>query len=130
MDIIVKLKASFITENPAGTFKGYAMLVFVDFIFEFERGEQWHTAAYSYRWDGKTFVINEEEAVAIRRIFEDFLKAVPLRHTSKWLEKHGYACSISFVRYVLQNPVYAGDVVLQRYFTENHRTHKVIKNEG
>ena len=36
---------------------------------KFERGEQWHTAAYGYRWDGKTFVINEEEAVTIRRIF-------------------------------------------------------------
>ncbi len=97
---------------------------------KFERGEQWHTAAYGYRWDGKTFVINEDEATAIRRIYEDFLKDIPMRQTAKWLEKHGYACSISFVRYVLQNPVYVGDVVLQRYFTENHRTHKVLKNEG
>lgn len=35
-----------------------------------------------------------------------------------------------FIRYVLQNPVYIGQVILQRYFTENHRTHKVIKNTG
>lgn len=33
------------------------------------------------------------------------MKDIPMRHISKWLEEHGYACSISFVRYVLQNPV-------------------------
>ena len=35
-----------------------------------------------------------------------------------------------FIRYVLENPVYVGDVILQRYFTENPRTHKIIKNTG
>lgn len=97
---------------------------------QFERGEPRHTAAYGYRWDGKTFVINEEEAVAIRRIYSDFLNDVPLRHTSRWLKEHGYAWTVTFIRYALQNPVYTGDLILQRYFTENHRTHKTLKNEG
>ena len=30
----------------------------------------------------------------------------------------------------LENPVYVGDVILQRYFTENPRTHNVFKNTG
>lgn len=97
---------------------------------KFERGEQWHTAAYGYRWDGKSFVICEEEANAIRVIYDNFLRDVPLRQTSRWLAEHGYACSMFFIRYVLQNMVYVGDVLLQRYITENPRTHRIIENKG
>ena len=97
---------------------------------KFGRGEQWHTAAYGYRWDGKSFVVCEEEANAIRVIYENFLRDVPLRQTSRWLAEHGYACSMFFIRYVLQNMVYAGDVLLQRYITENPRTHRIIENKG
>ena len=97
---------------------------------KFERGEQWHAAAYGYRWDGKSFVICEEEAKAIRVIYDNFLRDVPLRQTSRWLAEHGYACSMFFIRYVLQNMVYVGDVLLQRYITENPRTHRIIENKG
>jgi len=97
---------------------------------KFERGKQWHVAAYGYRWNGETFVICEEEAKAIRVIFDNFLKGVALRRTAGWLKENGHACSIPFIRYVLENPVYVGDVILQRYFTENSRTHKIIKNTG
>ena len=97
---------------------------------KFERGEQWHTAAYGYRWDGKSFVICEEEAKAIRVIYDNFLRDVPLRQTSRWLAEHGYSCSMFFIRYVLQNMVYVGDVLLQRYITENPRTHRIIENKG
>lgn len=97
---------------------------------KFERGEQWHAAAYGYRWDGKSFVVCEEEANAIRVIYENFLRDVPLRQISRWLAEHGYACSMFFIRYVLQNMVYAGDVLLQRYITENPRTHRIIENKG
>ena len=97
---------------------------------KFERGEQWHAAAYGYRWDGKSFVICEEEAKAIRVIYDNFLRDVPLRQTSRWLAEHVYSCSMFFIRYVLQNMVYAGDVLLQRYITENPRTHRIIENKG
>ena len=97
---------------------------------KFERGEQWHTAAYGYRWDGKSFVICEDEANAIRVIYDNFLKDIPMRQTSRWLKAHGYACSMFFIRYVLQNIVYVGDVLLQRYITENPRTHRIIENKG
>ena len=96
----------------------------------FAKGKQWHTAAYGYRWNGETFIICEEEAKAIRVIFDNFLKGVALRRTAGWLKENGHACSMPFIRYVLENPVYVGDVVLQRYFTENPRTHKIVKNTG
>lgn len=97
---------------------------------KFERGEQWHAAAYGYRWDGKSFIICEEEAEAIRVIYDNFLKDIPLSQTSRWLQKHGHASSVPFIRYALRNMVYAGDVLLQRYITENPRTHRIIENKG
>ena len=96
----------------------------------FAAGKQWHTAAYGYKWNGETFVIQPNEAEAVRVIFDSFLNDVPLRHTAKWLKENGHACSVPFIRYVLENPVYVGDVILQRYITENPRTHKIIKNTG
>ena len=97
---------------------------------KFAQGKQWHTAPFGYRWNGETFVVQENEAEAVRWIYEQFLKDEPLGKTYRWLEEKGYPSSKPFVRYVLQNPTYTGDVVLQRYFSENHRTHKAIKNTG
>ena len=97
---------------------------------KFAQGKQWHTAPFGYRWNGETFVVQENEAEAVRWIYEQFLKDEPLGKTYRWLEEKGYPSSKPFVRYVLQNPTYTGDVVLQRYFSENHRTHKTIKNTG
>ena len=53
-----------------------------------------------------------------------------MRQTSQWLKAHGYSCSMFFIRYVLQNMVYVGDVLLQRYIAENPRTHRIIENKG
>lgn len=97
---------------------------------KFQRGEQWHVPSYGYRWDGKTFVICEEQAKAIRRIFDDYQNDIPLKQTSRWLKEHGHACSTTFITYALQNVAYAGDLLLQRYYTENHRTHKTLLNDG
>ena len=97
---------------------------------KFSQGKQWHTASFGYRWNGETFIVWEDEAEAVRVIFDNFLNGETLGTTSRWLKERGYPCTKTFIRYALQNPVYTGDVVLQRYFTENHRTHKVLKNEG
>ena len=97
---------------------------------KFSQGKQWHTAPFGYRWNGETFIVQKDEAEAVRWIYDQFLKGEPLGKTYQWLKGKGYPSSKPFVRYVLQNPSYTGDVVLQRYFTENHRTHKTIKNTG
>ena len=36
---------------------------------KFERGEQWHTAPFGYRWNGETFIVREDEAEVVRRIY-------------------------------------------------------------
>ena len=57
---------------------------------KFERGEQWHTAAFGYRWDGETFIIQEDEAEVVRRIYSDFLADVPIKAIQRWVNENGY----------------------------------------
>lgn len=97
---------------------------------KFERGEQWHTAAFGYRWNGETFVIQEDEAVVVRRIFEDFLADVPIKRIQKWVNAEGWPISNVGITYMLQNEVYKGDVILQKYFTPNPLSHQSKRNAG
>ena len=97
---------------------------------KFERGEQWHTAAFGYRWNGSTFVVQEDEAEAVREVFDQFLRDVPIRRISHWLKSQGYTGTATFIRYALQNVVYIGDVVLQKYFSASHLSHKYLPNVG
>lgn len=98
---------------------------------KFERGETWHTAAFGYRWDGKTFFVQEDEAEVVRRIYKDFLDDVPLRHIAKWMKDEGWpGCNVTTVKYILQNITYTGNVITQKYFVPDPLTHECKKNEG
>ena len=98
---------------------------------KFERGEQWHTAAFGYRWDGETFIVHEDEAAVVRRIYSDFLADVPIRAIQQWVNENGYPRMTNVgIAYMLQNEVYKGDVILQKYFTPNPLDHQSKRNEG
>jgi hypothetical protein len=97
---------------------------------KFQQGKTWHSAAFGYRWNGETFIIDEEEAKAVRVIYENYLNDVPLRKISKWLKANGYASTMPFIRYALQNEVYVGDKLSQKYFTLDPISHKLKKNTG
>lgn len=97
---------------------------------KFERGEQWHTAAFGYRWNGETFIIQEDEAEVVRRIYDDFLADVPIKRIQKWVNAEGWPITNVGITYMLQNEVYKGDVILQKYFTPNPLDHQSKRNEG
>lgn len=98
---------------------------------KFERGEQWHTAAFGYRWNGETFIIQEDEAAVVRRIYDDFLADVPIKRIQRWVNENGFpGLSNVGITYMLQNEVYKGDVILQKYFTPNPLVHQSKRNEG
>ena len=96
---------------------------------KFEKGKVWHTEAFGYRWNGETFIVNEQEAETVRKIYNDYLNDVPIRQIARWLKSNGYRCSsVYFVEYVLQNEVYTGNKMLQKYYTPKVR--HMMKNEG
>lgn len=82
-------------------------------------------------------VVNEEQAVTVRRIFFMFLQGYTAHSISKILTDEGiptpggrnvwYARTIQSI---LQNEKYKGDALLQKEFTVDFLTKKLKKNEG
>lgn len=97
---------------------------------KFERGDQWHSAAFGYRWNGETFIVQEDEAAVVRRIYDDFLAGVPIKRMQRWANAEGWSLTNVGITYMLQNEVYKGDVILQKYFTPNPLDHNSKRNEG
>ena len=78
---------------------------------KFEAGVQWHKAAFGYRWDGTTFIVEPGEAEVVRKIFSYYLAGTPIDEIAR---RVGF--SHFRVSYILQNEVYRGDVELQKTF--------------
>lgn len=83
------------------------------------------------------FVINEEQAVAVRYIYKRFLEGVSTYKMSKELMEMGvpipagkkkwYASSVNSI---LRNEKYKGDALLQKSFTKDFLQHKRVQNNG
>ena len=82
-------------------------------------------------------VVNEEQAVTVRRIFFMFLQGYTAHSISKILTDEGiptpFGCDVWYARTIqsiLQNEKYKGDALLQKEFTVDFLTRKLKKNEG
>lgn len=96
---------------------------------KFERGEPWGQACYGYTKVANEYIVNDEEAVFIRKIYADFLEDVPMSRTAEWLGKNGCRCTTKqFVKSVLTNVTYTGDLILQKHFSPKVRN--IQKNSG
>jgi hypothetical protein len=102
----------------------------------FEEGIFTHKNLYGYRWDGQEYEIVEEEAEAIRLIFNSYHDGMSPGQIVKLLNAKGFKpmnsnkfCYES-VWLILRQINYAGDSILQKTFIENHLTHKKKINRG
>lgn len=82
-----------------------------------------------------TMVINEEQAVIVRRIFFMFLQGYTAHSMAKILTDEGIpspcGCDVWYartIRSILQNEKYKGDALLQKEFTVDFLTRKLKKN--
>ena len=82
-------------------------------------------------------VINPEQAVTIRRIYQLFLQGMTYNSIAQELTKDGVLTpggktkwSISTVRSILSNEKYKGDALLQKSYTVDFLTKKTKINEG
>lgn len=82
-------------------------------------------------------VIVPEEAVVVRRIFREFLEGFSAKRICAHLESDGLPTATgkmtwhpSTIISMLENEKYAGDLLLQKYYTEDFLTHKTRKNDG
>ncbi len=91
---------------------------------------------YGYRWEGDQLVVVPEEAVVVKRIFQNFLNGKSRLETERELEADGIRTRLGCVmrdsnlKQILTNITYTGNLLLQKEYIsdpiEKHRR----KNHG
>lgn len=102
----------------------------------FESGKMNAFVLYGYRAVNGRLCVVPEEAAVVRLIFENFLNGFTAAKTERQLEEMGVRSyrgkhfSKDAIRKILRQEKYTGSAMLQKYYIENHITHKKRKNRG
>jgi site-specific DNA recombinase len=104
---------------------------------QFEQGNMTNTSVpYGYTCKGKAPVIIPEQAEIVKRIFNEFNDGALLLSIIDELNKDGItgqrngAWTPKTITRMLQNPFYAGHLLLGKYYVEDPMKHKLKKNCG
>ena len=102
----------------------------------FEQGIPWNGAMMGYRLRNGAYTIVPEEAAIIKAIFADYLTGLGYNAIAQNLNERNIPsptgkrwCS-STIQKMLKNCTYAGNLVLQRTYSENHITKRMRPNKG
>ena len=91
---------------------------------------------YTCDKDNKTFIINEEQAKVVRRMFEMYASGMGFQKIANILNKEGikpmYAkeWTKNNASQILANSNYTGDLILQKTYRRDYLTKKTIINKG
>ena len=102
----------------------------------YEKGEPRRGILYGYRVKNGRMVIEESEAAVVRRIFDMFLAGDSAYMIAKKLNDegvrsyYGKGFTNTAILHMLHQEKYIGNTMMQKYFTESHVTHKLVKNCG
>ena len=102
----------------------------------FNEGKPWNGVMLGYRQNNGKYVVVPEEAEIVRRIYSEYLaghginKIVNGLNADGILTKKGYAWRKCGVTRILRNYNYTGNLLLQRFYSENHLTKRKLENGG
>ena len=102
----------------------------------FEEGIPWSSYMLGYRLRDGQFQIVPEEAELVRRIFHEYLAGDGYEKIANRLNEEGFISprgtkwGSTGIGRTIKNYTYTGNLVLQRTFSSNHLTKKMVKNEG
>ena len=102
----------------------------------FENGMPWTGTMLGYRCSDGKYVIEPNEAVTVRLIYDSYLSGMGITAIMKLLNgkgllsRHGKAWCKSSVMRVLRNYAYTGNLLLQQTYRENHLTKRTLQNNG
>lgn len=104
----------------------------------FEEGVTRWSRLYGYeKTEEGEYQIVPEQAAVVRKIFDLYEHGESLQDICIYLKSYGIKSPMgeskwtnSSVHTLLGNERYAGDIILQKYVTENHLSHKSQKNRG
>ena len=103
---------------------------------KFEQGIPTGLCIYGYKVKNGVFTIIPEEAEIVRRIFRLYLEGMGCERIMKALTEAGVPApngglwSASTILLMLRNEKYAGDLLLQKYYINNHIEKKQLPNRG
>ncbi|MDO5299621.1 MAG: recombinase family protein [Clostridia bacterium] len=103
---------------------------------KFEKGEPTGFRMYGYDVRNGVFTVIPEEAGVVRRIFRMYLDGMGGERIMKALSAEGMPApegglwNAGVVMTMLRNEKYAGDLLLQKFFTNNHIEKKQFFNRG
>ncbi len=103
---------------------------------KFEQGIPTGLCMYGYKVKNGVFTIIPEEAEIIQRIFRMYLEGMGCERIMKALTGAGIPApngglwSASTILLMLRNEKYAGDLLLQKYYINNHIEKKQLPNRG
>ena len=117
-----------------------SMNVKMGFVAKMKRGEPWgKVAIYGYKWNSqnKTFKINHQEAIIVKKIFNWYLEGLGSTLIVKKLKEENIKSPNgkdkwhpSVIKGILKNVKYVGDLCGQKYFTNDPITHRKRPNRG
>ena len=102
----------------------------------FASGMPWNGALLGYRIQNGRYEIVPEEAEIVRRIYADYLAGFGYQAIVTRLREDGVLSRLggkwepSSIARILSHPAYTGNLLLQRYYSENHITKKKLVNNG
>lgn len=94
-------------------------------------------APFGFKLVENDLIINEEEAVVVRWIFDNYLDGMGKQEIAEELTKKavpkregGHAFLVSMVNYILKNERYMGDALVQKRYTTETLPFKLVANNG
>ena len=97
------------------------------------------TPAYGYRLENKKMVIDEAEAVIVRRIFDLYLHGMGMQQIADLLNAEGIPRAyrkdsdiwkMNTIHYILRNEKYMGDAILQKKYKTECLPYRQKRNHG
>nr|DAZ85042.1 MAG TPA: integrase [Caudoviricetes sp.] len=101
----------------------------------FEQGRPWSGKLFGYRLVNGTFILLPDEAVIVRRVFDEYLsgrgtEAIANGLNADGLTNRGGKWYPSVIAHMLRNVDYTGNLLLQKTYREDHLTKRKKKNDG
>ena len=136
-EVLVTILASIAQQESASISANVRMGI--EFGFQEGHGRLNYSTFLGYKQGGKpgTYAIIPEEAEIVRRIYREYLEGYsPYMICERLMADKictpagGEKWYASTIYSILENEKYCGDLLMQKYFTKDFLTHKVLKNTG
>ena len=104
----------------------------------FQDGTDRWVSIYGYTKEGdETYVIVEDEAAVIRKIFDEYEHGLSTPKIGEELDEAKVPTPLgkahwdaALVHSILENVKYCGDIILQKFYTVDHLSHECVRNDG